>query len=888
VAIADGTLNWSKSSEGFEWQRDGQSYKEGYRPDAKLSYYFSGKVKGKYLIKSSLDTDKTTQNKLFSNIDPDKYYPIYGDNSSVVYDVNSQGKFYLLVECDKSGLVVGNYQTSMDQEGDLKLIKYNRTLYGGKINLETPGRTIYGDAVSRLTAFMANAHQYAGHSEFLATGTSLYYLRHRNIVEGSEQVRLEIRDKNTGTVLYSIPQQENIDYQIKYDEGRILFTKPVLSTISSDTIISTSILEGNPVYIVANYEYNNQDAFPISPEDLDKRSGGVRVSQALGNNLRVGGTYIRERQTDDAYRLYGADATARLGNFTQLTFEAARTFQSTIADYASYTGGLDFVSFTPATRTSDKAQRISLQSSLGEYIGKEKEFLELSGYYQRIGKNFAVADVASEAGTEKYGVELSHRFSAQDKVRVIAEANKIDQDQDNQLADNQLGVKEAHIYTGQWQHTQGKATFTTEFRQKDETDLLAFYDRPLHQRLLAERLDYQLTKDTALFIGQQLTLSGDSNNQTSLGLATKVSADTSLSAQTAFNQTDNSVVLGLSRNLDESNSTYINYSITNSRIDGKSSTTSIGANTRLGQKATLRRERQFVTSDQRGAYLGNLAAVNFQLNPHLGMDFSYQRREESVDPRLINAQPRDSFSATLAYAQPDKLKVNNKFEFRDDTDSTKQFLTYNSAELKLTQDIFLFGEYDYARTTRPDNDTYAKLETRQVGVAFRPVRYDWFNCLFKYTNLVDDRPQDLTNADGGFIEGNSSSDVYSAEFALDLCPRLQLVEKFSYKDAETMSYDSLRIIQTPDELNAWLWINRLNYHLTKKWDASLEFRTLKEKRIYSAEDSIERGYLFEFTRSITSNIAVGAGVNFTNFTDDLTEKKIDSNKGFFLRLQGRY
>lgn len=109
--------------------------------------------------------------------------------------MNSQGKFYLLVEYDKSGLTVGNFQTQVGSEDASKIVKYNRTLYGGKIALESTRKTVYGEPMTKASMFAAEANQHSGHVEFLATGGSLY----------------------------SIPQAPFKDYLIKYDEGHIIF-----------------------------------------------------------------------------------------------------------------------------------------------------------------------------------------------------------------------------------------------------------------------------------------------------------------------------------------------------------------------------------------------------------------------------------------------------------------------------------------------------------------------------------------------------------------------------------------------------------------------------------------------------------------------------------------
>ena len=69
-----------------------------------------GTVLGKYLITAAFDTGSSETAKLFSeidsiendrlvtNLDPDTIYPVYGDDSTLVYDTESQGKLYLALE----------------------------------------------------------------------------------------------------------------------------------------------------------------------------------------------------------------------------------------------------------------------------------------------------------------------------------------------------------------------------------------------------------------------------------------------------------------------------------------------------------------------------------------------------------------------------------------------------------------------------------------------------------------------------------------------------------------------------------------------------------------------------------------------------------------------
>lgn len=866
--------------------------------DGKISYYLVGKIKGKYLIKSALDTDKTAKDKLFTYIDPDKYYPIYGDNSTVVYDKHSQGKFYALLEWDRSGAVFGNYQTIIEDE-DAKLATYNRTLYGGKIHLEASHRTVYGEPITKATMFLAEANHHAGHNEFLATGGSLYYLRHRNIIEGSEQVRLDVRDKNTGMTIYSIPQAPYKDYEIKYDEGRITFKEPILFTAASDTVISESILVGNPIYIVINYEYENQEAFPITLEDLDNRTGGLRISQHLGDNVKLGVTYVQEEKNEDSvdykdYKLYGLDTTLKLGNFTKATLEFAESKKTTLPSYLSYTGGYDFTEVDVSDDEDGRAWRVVFNSSLGEYIGRGREFLDISGYWQRIGDNFVTSDSLFEMGTEKYGMEAAHRFTENDKARFIWERKELD-DVDNRSAKNEITANRIQNFISQWNHTWENWTFITEHMYKEKTG--SFYSKDLNkgkrrEHSFAERIQYDLSKDTALFVGEQLDLddSWDLAHRTMAGFRTGAFKDMSIRGEVALGHEENSISAALQRNIDKDTTTYMNHTFTDSSIDGKSSTTSFGANSLINKNASLKTERQFITTDQRGSYFSNMMGLDWQPMPYVDFGATYQRRAEQTDLNLIDIMPEDAVSADLSYILSDNIKAYSKGEYRRDTDNTWQVLTDNSVELKLWNDIFLYGEYEYSLGRRKEEgeDThskYSKIDKKEIALAYRPVDFDWFNLLFKYIRFTDERPDDITSADGGFLKMRSTSDVWAVEGAIDTPWNIQFVEKFAYKDEDTVSFDPLGIVRTPEDLEAILLVNRINYHLTKRLDTSCEYRFLRQEG--TDIDHFEDGFLFEASYTIVNNIAVGAGFNFTSFDDNILNSD-DSAKGFFVRLQGRY
>ncbi|HED40314.1 MAG TPA: DUF11 domain-containing protein, partial [Chromatiales bacterium] len=249
MAFADGKFSQLKTS-GYI-QGSGQESASELYSEGRIAFYLKGKIKGKYLITAALDTGQGEVNSLFSdldddgsrtllrNLDPDYYYPVYGDNSTVVYDTQSQGKFYLAVDSETIHSVVGNYKLDLS---DNELAAYRRTLYGGLFEYQSLSRTAFGQHDTVVRLFSAQTRQSNVRDELRATGGSLYYLSQRNIIEGSEQVFIVIKDKNTGLTLSRQLQQQNIDYSIKYLGGRLLFTRPVASTQQDSNIINDALL----------------------------------------------------------------------------------------------------------------------------------------------------------------------------------------------------------------------------------------------------------------------------------------------------------------------------------------------------------------------------------------------------------------------------------------------------------------------------------------------------------------------------------------------------------------------------------------------------------------------------------------------------------------------
>ncbi|RZV31823.1 MAG: DUF11 domain-containing protein, partial [Chromatiales bacterium] len=170
--------------------------------DGRLAFYTKGRVNERFLITAQLDTTedqlrdlgdalrRKDPRRIFRQLDPNRYYPTYGDDSTTTTDVDTQGAFYARVEWDRNTALWGNYETGLT---DTEFMQYNRSLYGAKIRHESLKTTELGDAKTRATVFASEAQSLAAHVTFMATGGSLYYLRDTDVVQGSEKVWVEVR-----------------------------------------------------------------------------------------------------------------------------------------------------------------------------------------------------------------------------------------------------------------------------------------------------------------------------------------------------------------------------------------------------------------------------------------------------------------------------------------------------------------------------------------------------------------------------------------------------------------------------------------------------------------------------------------------------------------------
>jgi hypothetical protein len=212
-----------------------------------------------------------------------------------------------------------------------------------------------------------------------------------------------------------------------------------------------------------------------------------------------------------------------------------------------------------------------------------------------------------------------------------------------------------------------------------------------------------------------------------------------------------------------------------------------------------------------------------------------------------------------------------------------QVMTRGAASWAVSRDITLLGRVSFLRTyNRSDQRIEADALELGFGAALRPVEWDWLNVLFKYSHVLEMRPLSLTDN----LARRRTYDVLSLMPVVELPWQLQLVEKIAYKRVEE-ELDLLPASALHQVIHTLLWINRINFHLTGRIDAGVEYRFLR-LFLDGQGDQLRHGALVELGYWIHQYVRLGAGYNFSSFSDNEFADQDRDASGFFFRVVGRY
>ena len=302
-SLGSGSITPTRSRDGFEEElrtiaATGNDGRLGSA--ARTAFFLKGKIKGQYLLTAGYDSEKETRERLFRDIQPDEFYPVYGDSAVKGYDAQSTDRLYVRIDKQKCYLLYGDYLTSSQIEAR-GLGNYSRSLNGIREHYEK----------ERIMANVWATHDTMRQviEELPANGTSgPYHFRTANGIVNSEKVEILTRDRHQrALILKTVPMSRFTDYEFEPFTGRILFRAPVPS-------LDENL---NPISIRVTYEVDQGgDKFWVYGADAQGK---------VTKWLEVGGAAVRDENPTGHYGLYSANTTLKLAPNSYVIGEVAHS-----------------------------------------------------------------------------------------------------------------------------------------------------------------------------------------------------------------------------------------------------------------------------------------------------------------------------------------------------------------------------------------------------------------------------------------------------------------------------------------------------------------------------------------------------------------------------------
>ena len=843
--------------------------------DGRLAFYLKGKIKGKYLVTAQADTQEREVGELFDGfwdadpqdvfrrLDPDAYYPVYGDDSTTYRDIDTQGRLYVRVDWDKSQALWGNYQTGIT---GTEYGQYSRALYGAALNWRSRRANAWGDPGSTLKVFASEAQTAPGHSEFLGTGGSLYYLKHTDILPGSERLAIEVRDPTTGRVEDRIELQPGADYEIDDLQGRVILAD-TLSIVTRDNLrrlTRDTPLDGLVQVLLVDYEYIPTGFNP------DEVTAGLRGKHWFGDHVGVGLTYVDENRAGEDYSLLGADLTLQAGRGTYLKLEHSQTEATSAPVFFSDNGGLSFSQLNGlGERREGAASAVEARANFKELGWTELDW-SAGAWWRKVDAGYSIARFDTGQAVEEHGAEVLGQFAP--NFNVYGRYSRAERGQES-LTQSQL--------TGEWR-INDFSTFSAELRRVQE----ARVGGDAAGTLAALQYKHRFGTSLDVYGTAQFTLDDDDgryadNDAYTLGAKYLFGDRSSVGAELTHGDRGDAALVSAEYRLNPDHTLYANYAVStdDSPFDPLFSRRSqdgwtLGQRWRLSNQINLFNESQYLKTPRESG-LANTFGMDFY--PALGWTMGFTLQEADLESAL-GAIDRRAVSVNGGRTSAD-TQWQSKLEWRRDTGAERreQWVTTNHLTHKFNESFRIAARLNWSDTDDELNpEAGAKFAEGNFGFAWRPWDSTRYALLGRYTYLYDvsSLPQD---------ESVAFYDQRSQVLALEGVYRPSHDWEFAAKLARREGEVRLgRLTGAWADSAATFAAGQVRYGITDDWNVLAEYRWLGVK-----DGGDRQGFLVGIDRDIGRNFRIGAGYNFTDFSDDLTDFDYD-HRGWFLNFVGRY
>ena len=889
VGIADMTVTANKTKgPAKELNEDNPQYSEDTSLQGRLAFYLNGKFDNGWSLTSSADTREGPLKEIFSNftdkspdalfrrIDPDYHYPTFGDDSTVTQDAPTYGKFYVKLKKDETYGLWGNYKI---QYTDNDLAHVDRGLYGANLHYQPLDTTSFGEPRLLLDGFVSDPGTVAQRDDFRGTDGSLYLLRQQDILEGSERVRIEVRDKDSGIVLAVKNLTPVLDYDINYLQGRVLLVEPLPATADDGLLVHTDSISGNPAFLVVRYEYT--PGF----DDPDALVTGGRAHYWFNDYVKVGLTANRDKEEGVKNNLGGVDLTLRMSSETWLKLETGRTKGPGTPTLTSPDGGFEFGPSDSFDDSKVDASAYRVDASLGF-----KEFFKngrgkVTFYLKDLEAGYSAPGQATARDLIQYGGTAELPFTDYLSARLKADI----EDQREGLK-TEAGELDLNYRMGEnWTLSSG----VRSDNRKDNSPVVPATQEEGRQTDAVVKLlyDSHASWTTYGFAQETIQKSGnrEGNGRIGAGGSLRLTDRFNMTGEVSGGDLGTGAKLGTEYLYTDRTTVYLNYTLENERTDNglrsRKGNMASGFRTRYSDSASVYLEERYTHGD---APTGLTHSAGVDLAPfdhfNLGAHFDYGTLQ---DHQTAAELKRKALSVSAGYGF-DKLKIASAVEFRRDNieqldtsfNRRTTWLLKNSLKYQLSQDIRLLGKFNYSVSDSSQGKFYDSDYTEAVfGCAYRPVNYDRLNAMLKYTYFYNVPPADQVTGNNSASDFIQRSHIGSVDVMYDLTSRWTVGAKYAYRHGELAQDRENRDFF---DSRAHLYVLRADWHFIRSWDALFEVRKLD---LPDAEDN-RSGALVGLYRHLGDHIKVGVGYNFSDFSDDLTQLDY-KQQGLFINVVGK-
>ncbi len=863
----------------------------------RFAYYIEGQFGDNWQLISSADTQEAPFDELFSNflekdprallrrLDPDLFYPTFADDSTLEERAPTSGKLFIRLQRHNNYGILGNFSIAYL---DTTLSHIDRGLYGITGHFETGDYTSFGEQKFQISGFAAEPGTVAGRDEFRGTGGSLYFLRQQDVLIGSDRLRIEVRDKDSGIVIGVKNLVPVIDYDFDYLQGRILLSQPLSSLAEDGLLVSENSLSGNPVYLVARYEY--------SPgfDEIDTLAMGARAHYWFNDSVKLGATLSSQKRDQQDSELHGIDLTLRKSAASWLRFEVASSEGGGADELNSFDGGFSF-----------------------NELGKDRDPNAASSAY-RLEGSFLVNDILSggRGSATFYAQQSEAAFSAPGQLtatdltlfgghyntalsqRLSLDVKLDSRDQKQSLKTEALDVSTSWQVTDRWRFSGGGRADSRD----DNSGNVAVTQKQGNRLDLAAEAHYDSKSNWTAYGFAQATATKSGNREDNHRLGGGGSIRPTdrliLNGEVSLGSQGTGITAGMDYLVSTRTNVYSSYTLENTRTDSGARAMRGNWNTGIRSRFT---DTLSIYTEQRYSHgdvpTGLTHAFGIDYVPderwNFGGNIEAGKLEDKntgavTERKAIGLNLGYNFAAAV-YSVALEYRVDETEDITANTSKRSTWLMKNNLHYQIDQDWRFLAKANFSESDSSLGKSFSGNFTEIVmGYGYRPVNNDRLNALFKYTYFYNVPFGGLSATDplSGQVVGGSipidfiqKSHILSLDAIYDLTQRWSIGGKYAYRLGQ-VAQDR----ETPEffDSRASLYILRADWHFTHRWDALIEARLLD---LPDAEDR-RSGALLGLYRHVGKNIKIGVGYNFTDFSDDLTDLDFNS-QGVFINIVGK-